>query len=256
MNSVVVTALYDIGREEYDGRSMNDYLKWFDKTLDLSCPKIVFTESKFIDFLYSKKRPCGMQIIEQPLEKVPYYKYVDDISNVLNDENYRKTIIDPGRIECNLPLYNVIQYSKFDWLLQASRLSYNFNADMLFWMDAGCSRFFGNLNLNRKWPQKNFFSDNQLYIQGNVNTEKYLGRPYSILENNCILVGTLFGAHKNIIEYIATLIRKEFEHYLYYENIVNNEQILLGVLLQQYSSLFNVYIKLNNEHLPFLESLS
>ena len=55
MNCTVVTALYDIGREKNgDGRTIDQYLKWFDKTLDLNVPVVVYTEEKFKEFVLNK----------------------------------------------------------------------------------------------------------------------------------------------------------------------------------------------------------
>ena len=38
----IVSALFNIQREEMDGRDWEEYLKWFDVTLRLKCPMVLF----------------------------------------------------------------------------------------------------------------------------------------------------------------------------------------------------------------------
>ena len=38
----IVSALFNIERERMDGRDWEEYLKWFDVTLQLKCPMVLF----------------------------------------------------------------------------------------------------------------------------------------------------------------------------------------------------------------------
>lgn len=259
-HNTIITALYDINRESLgDGRSISQYLEWFDKTLELNCPMVIYTESKFVDFVEKRRRPHNTRIIEQKLEEIPYYRYVNKIDEILHyNIKYQNNICDRSRIECRLALYNVIQYSKFCWLQQAARSNY-FHSSNFFWMDAGCSRFFDDIDPYQPWPQnQDLIQDDHLLIQGNCNTERYLknwpGDDRYIYDNNCILVGTLFGGNKEIIDKVSEYVEGTF---LYFcdRGIVNNEQIILGILLQNNPILFNVYIEVNGKHLPLFRAL-
>jgi len=255
MTSTVITALFDIQRESAgDGRSINDYLIWFDKTLKLNVNMVIFTEHKFKDFVLERRDPKNTKIIVCNLDSVPYFKYDAEIKSVLLNPDYKLKIKDPNRIECNLSLYNVIQYSKFEWIRETVQNKY-FETDFYFWMDAGCSRFFDSFNLQQEWPKNySILEVDKFNIQGNVNTAKYnlnwSGADNYIYDNNCFLVGTLFGGGKEICLKIANAIKEKFEFYLQ-KQIVNNEQIILGVLYQENKLDFNVKIHLNNQHLPF-----
>lgn len=257
MNCTVVTALYDIGREKNgDGRTIDEYLKWFLKTLHLNVPMVVYTEEKFKEFVI-KNKPNNLKLIIKPLNEIPYYKYNSKIISILNDQEYKSKIVDPNRIECNLSLYNIIQYSKFDWIVEAIKNKY-FDTDYYFWMDAGCSRFFENVDITNSWPKNyDILNIDKFNIQGNSNTIFYKVKNVDdyILDSNCILVGTLFGGSKNVCISIAEDIKKLFEQYLE-KNIVNNEQILLGQMFKKNPDRFNVYIELNGTHLPFFSKLS
>ena len=257
MNCTVVTALYDIGREKNgDGRTIDQYLKWFDKTLDLNVPVVVYTEEKFKEFVLNKNK-SNIKLVIQSLNEIPYFKYKTKIDNILSLTKYKEKIKDPNRVECNLSLYNIIQYSKFDWIVDTIQKKY-FDTDYYFWMDAGCSRFFDDVDISKSWPENyNVLDIDKFNIQGNNNTIFYKIQNVDdyIWDSNCILVGTLFGASKNICTQMASVIKSEFESYLE-QHIVNNEQILLGQLFIKNPNLFNVHIELNGKHLPFFKKLS
>jgi hypothetical protein len=257
MTSTVITALYDIGRDKNgDGRTIDQYLNWFEKTLQLNVPMVVYTEEQFKQFV-TDKRKYDTKIITKPLNEIPYFKYNKKIIEILSNKNYKLKIKDPNRVECNLSLYNIIQYSKFDWIVEAIEQNY-FNTDYYFWMDAGCSRFFENVDISNKWPSNyKILNVDKFNIQGNSNTlfYKITDLDEYILDSNCILVGTLFGGSKKICIDIAHDIKKEFEFYLE-KNIVNNEQILLGQMYKKNPNRFNVFIELNGKHLPFFSKLS
>ena len=125
-------------------------------------------------------------------------------------------------------------------------------------MDAGCSRFFQDVDPHNVWPSHyNLLAKDKFNIQGNSNTLNYkiLDIENYIWDSNCILVGTLFGGTKNVCINMANIVKKNFELYLN-NNIVNNEQIILGYLFKKNPELFNVFIKLNGQHLPFFKELA
>lgn len=258
MNSTIITALFDIGRDKNgDGRTIDQYLSWFDKTLSLNTPMVIYTEKKFKHFVEQRRSSENTKIVIQNLTEIPYYKYKEKIESILNSQVYKSKIKDPNRIECNLSLYNIIQYSKFDWIKDV--IDKNIcESDYYFWMDAGCSRFFQNADLSKPWPSnKELMNHDKFLIQGNSNTLYY---PITSIENyvwdcNCILVGTLFGGSKDICIKMQELVNTEFVNYLD-RGITNNEQIILAILYKKYPNLFNVYIELNGQHLPLFKKLA
>ena len=69
-------------------------------------------------------------------------------------------------------------------------------------------------------------------------------------------------SHITVNEVVFLLSKNSQLHYdnvkdcIEYFNIVNNEQIILGYLFKKNPELFNVFIKLNDQHLPFFKELS
>lgn len=254
----VITALFDIGREKLgDGRTMDQYLNWFEKTLSLKVPMVIYTEEKFRKFVEERRDLEFTKIVIQKLEEISMYKHRNRINEIIKNPDYLSKIRDNSRIECNLDLYNVIQYSKFGWLEE--EILQGDDSDFYFWMDAGCSRFFGDFDLSLNWPNLENLEGNKFIIQGNVNTS--LIYPSMDIENykwdnNCILVGTLFGGRGNIVRKVSIESIKILEEEMLNTGMVNNEQIALAILSKRSPDLFNVYINLSGGHLPLFKHLS
>jgi hypothetical protein len=253
-----VTALFDIKRDtKGDGRAMNDYLDWFEKTLKLNCDFVIYTEDKFKDFVlnYRKDSKYQTDIIIQKLEEIPYYHKRDLIHDIINSEYYKSKMADLSRIECYLAEYNVIQFSKFGWLNNS--LDRHPDTDFIFWIDAGCSRFFNSFNMSSEWPNSNILKTNNLIIQGNTNfirlfenmeIEKY------IWDNNSMVAGTLFGGDRNIIKFLYDEIMKILED-CESKKCVNVDQIALAIFVKKFRDKCDLFIRIDGTHLPLFKFL-
>ena len=115
MNKVtIVSALFDIDR--VDGRKWEEYLKWFDKTLKLKVPMILFITEDLQEFIDERRGDLPTQTVCQVVEDIPYYYLKDDIQSILDSDQYKEDMSDPERIECKQAMYSVIQYSKFNYI--------------------------------------------------------------------------------------------------------------------------------------------
>jgi len=253
---VIITALFDINREKLgDGRSINQYFEWFKRTLQINCDIVVFTENKFEDFV-TKHRKENIKIITHKLSDLDLYKYKPEMEKIMKSAYFRLKIKNPSRIECFLPEYCIIQYSKFQWIKLAIESTNNYN--FFFWMDAGCSRFFEDFDLKKEWPNPNRLISNKLIIQGNKNYTKYFKEmnPVNYLwDDMAMLTGTLFGGDVNTFSNMYNLVFKEFEKMIEL-GCVNNEQIILAILAKRHPELFNIIEQSNITHLPLFKDLS
>jgi len=237
-----VTALYNIDRQNKgDGRRWQDYLEWFKETLQHNAPMIIFIPSELEKFV-KENRPHSLEthIIIAPLEEVPYYKYIDTIKEIIESDNYKKRMADIKRIECYLPLYSIIQYSKFEWLNKAAYLD-PFKSDYYFWIDGGLSRFYDNnfhkSSLNQDIIQQFNTYSTRFLIQATPRLFEYIPDDY-MWDNNAKIYGGVFGGKKEVVIKMATEVITLFEHYLYNEKVVNNEQLLLLCLYKDKPELF------------------
>ena len=256
MSATIVTALYDIGRKEIDGRDMQQYYDWFAKTLQIQCPMVIYCEKSHIDFI-SKHRSPDLQtkIVEQELYEIPYYFLKDRMDEVLANEKFKSKIADPGRIECKTSLYSIIQYSKFPWVLNAAKENY-FDSDYFFWLDAGASRFIPDLEVSSlKFPGENFM--NQVKTNPGKTLYQMYVFPYTDLsmrnealphdylyDNRSYVWGGMFGVDRIAIEKLTKLVDDVLVREMLEKNLLNNEQIAVGFLLKQHK---NEFIVLQND---------
>ena len=92
-----VSALFNIDR--VDGRKWDQYLKWFEETLKLQVPMILFIEKDLQDFVDEKRGDLPTQTIYQTVEEIPYYHLKDQIQEILDSDQYKEKMSDTDRIE-------------------------------------------------------------------------------------------------------------------------------------------------------------
>jgi len=252
-DATIVTCFFDINREKKgDGRSISEYLVWIEKTLQLNCNLFNITEEKFRNF-FLEKRPkeykTYIKIID--FKELHYYKYYDRIKEIIESDYYKQKIAHPKRVECVLPEYNIIQYSKF-YCLELAIIENPFQSEFFFWMDAGYSRFFQNKNLSEKYPDKKsndlFLNNkNKIFIHRRYDLFSYKNITDFIWKSDNLLYGGMFGGDKNSIKTIASDIEEIFNEMIS-QNNVNNEQLPLYLVWKKKPELFYL---LNTNHTLF-----
>jgi hypothetical protein len=261
MSVTIVTALFDINREKKgDGRKVSEYLEWFRKTLQLNCKLFIVTEEKFHQFII-ENRPKGYPtyIKTDGLGNSKYYKYLPEMKEILESEEYKKKISCPNRVECKLPEYNVIQYSKFGWLENCMELN-PFDSEYFLWMDAGISRFFLNVQVKNPYPSErgnNFLKENlgKFIIQRRRDLEKYKIDENFMWGAENLLKGTMFGGNKDAVSKISKLVEEKFLESLK-EKKVNNEQLVLTLVWNENKNLFKTTEDSSRCHLILFKKLS
>ena len=246
----IVTAFFDINREiRGDGRKQGEYLEWIKKTLKLNCNLFIVTESKYMDFM-KQYRPveyhANTVFKEDNFENAMYYKYLPRMREICESMEYKKRIMHPNRVECTLPEYNVIQYSKFGWLLDA--IGENpFGSDLFFWMDIGISRFFENMDTSREYPNIKSLEmllekgkSDSFIIQKRYDLESFQIDDNFIWKSDNLMKGGMFGGTANCIRKISKNIERIFRESMLDRNNVNNEQLSITLLYKEYPEWFNL----------------
>lgn len=260
----IVSALFNIERNEMDGRTWDEYLEWFDKTLKLKCPMILFVTEDIREFIEERRTDIPTDIIVQQVEDIPFYYLKNDIQTILDTQEYKDKISDPRRIECQHALYSIIQYSKFKWMLQAIEEN-SHGSDYFFWLDAGGSRFFDGFDLSNEYPSQSAKESldemgESFLIQMNCDfypdlynaTELSLDYLY---DNRSFVLGSMFGGHKNAIPKVCDLVENIFVNEMIRNGNVNNEQIALGYLVKKYPDIFAIYSRTNGKHMDLFTEL-
>lgn len=257
MSTTIVTSLFNIHREKMDGRTWNEYINWFSKTISLNSPMVIFIDSELESFVWKYRDSNNTKVIIQSLSDVAMYNHIDRMNEIIHSSEYRQSIKDPCRIECNYAEYSIIQFSKFEWMHEAAKHNY-FDTDYFIWMDAGLSRFFTTVDVRTKYP-----SDRADYVlSGNNNkvliqvfkmsypdlfSATELGDEY-LKDNRSFVMGGMFGGGKSAIDDIYKEVIDVFETKMLPNNIVNNEQIVVGYLFKNKPNLFNVFVNDSRIH--------
>lgn len=261
---VIVSSLFNIKREGIDGRTWSEYLKWFDITLKLKCPMILFVSEDILEFIKERRGNIPTDIIIQTIEEIPYYYLKDQIDKIITSKEYRDKIKDSNRIECQHSLYSIVQYSKFKWLEIAINKN-PFDSEFFFWMDAGGSRFFEEYDLSQGYPSSNGINalnemDNQVLIQMNMEyykdlaNAKILTKEY-LLDNRSYILGSMFGGTKDALLKIVKKVENIFVNDMIMNGFVNNEQITLGYLVKTNPDDFAIYERYNGKHMALFGEL-
>ena len=213
----------------------------------------VYVDSSLRDFVQDQRKNKPTEIICQKIEHIPFYKNAQKMKDIMDSEYFLENMSDTNRIECKNPLYNVIQYSKFGWMLDASHRN-TFESDFFVWMDAGLSRFFtdrtGSKILNYETYPGQHFQNMKNNIKGKVVVQKFKGTYQDLcnahtiddsyfLDNRSIVMGGMFCGDTEAIALINKEINEVFDAMLS-KNIVNNEQIALGYLVINKPELFAI----------------
>jgi hypothetical protein len=265
-STVLVTALYDIGRAKGgDGRTFNDYLRWFKETLKLRSPMVVYGEESLRGFVIKHRPPSyPTRFVAMSLKDLPYASYVEGIAAILNQKPKEQR----NTVEERIPLYNAIQFSKLEWLRMASEEKWNVldtsrlasrsglssttmpsSPSVWLWVDAGISRFFGPLFPlahpwpHRAWSQKIEASD-QIWIQGNPVNDLPLDGDGFIGSHSDRFTGTIFGGNIQAVRWLAMSGKRLFEKDMLSKNRIDNEQVGLALLAKRCPERFSIIYRI------------
>ena len=254
----IVSALFNIERERMDGRDWDEYLKWFDVTLKLKCPMILFVSEDVQEFVKERRKDIPTSIVVQTVDEIPYYHLKDQIQEILDSKEYKEKISDPERIECKHAMYSIIQYSKFPWVKEAIEMNPH-KSTYFFWLDAGGSRFYEGYDLNKEYPSNSAMESlesmgesylvqmNCDYYSDLFNADK-LSLDY-LWDNRSYVLGSMFGGHKNALPKLCDMVEDILTDEMIAKGNVNNEQIALGYLVKEYPDDFAIYSRTNGKHL-------
>jgi len=149
---VIVTALFDIGRDTWDTytQSYGGYLHWMERTLSIQSPMVVFTEQQFIDQIKTMREKYYdiTEYVVTTKEDLGVTKlmYTDIVNLMESQEFIDKIQFDVP--EMTKPYYNILMFNKLWWLQEAKDL---IDGTHYIWTDAGCYR--GEISeVNKPFP--------------------------------------------------------------------------------------------------------
>jgi hypothetical protein len=257
----IVTAFFDINRAENgDGRTIEEYFEWAKKTLQLNAHFYIITESRFETF-FKENRPSHLpfHLHIMDFHQSHFYSYYPQIQSILTSEEYQKRIKHPNRVECILPEYNILQYSKFHYLQLAIEEN-PFQSSHFFWMDLGASRFFMEVDIPQPYPSLNMTNQitqiSGFIIQHRHDLFSYPLDDEFVWDSANLLCGTMFGGSSSILQRMSQLLEKIWQEKMIKKGVVNNEQLGLALVWKEYPELFYLIPGNNRCHLILFSLLA
>lgn len=136
MQITAVTALYDLGRASHDGRGMNDYIAWLNKTLQVPLDFIIFLDPSFDTSQIQKKQ--NDRIVRVAFGDLLMSAHLPQVREIIA----RSKNINRRDLTFRLPEYSTLVMSKPEFMRRAAAIT---ETEHLIWIDAGLSRFLPDL---------------------------------------------------------------------------------------------------------------
>jgi len=136
MRIAAVTGLYDVGRRQIDGRSVDDYIGWLNLTLRVPLPFLIFLDPAF-DASPIELKPDD-RIVRVPRDDYFMFRQRAAIEAICATSEH----VNRRDIAFKLPNYGMLVMSKLEMMKRAASET---DADGLIWIDAGLSRFLPDL---------------------------------------------------------------------------------------------------------------
>ena len=244
MSFAFVTALYNISREDHDQRSYQQYQSWFERTLSIPVPMVIYTETCNEEIVNRSRSKFSeiTNVIYTDLQNVPFYYTSKTVEHIIKNTPFKDRILHPNGLENRCFEYIPIIHSKFVWMKDAIERNY-FNTDMFFWIDAGLSRFL-NFDITDGEFNTNLISaihnENKLYIQlgkdeeffkvmnGEVTFSDMVGKNV-----NYIMAGFWGGNSHLLADFCQKGEKMYIEDFIGKEQ-VDNEQVSIAYILKSY----------------------
>jgi len=124
-----------------------------------------------------------------------------------------------------------------------------FKSEYFLWMDAGCSRFFLDIDVTQPYPSKNGIellnqSNDRFIIQNRWDLMMFPIDENFIWKADNLLSGGMFGGTKSAVRIISNLLEHVFVDIMLNNKNVNNEQLALAIIWKNYPDSF--YLLQNN----------
>lgn len=163
LDIVNVTALFDIGRDKWDNftQSYGGYIDWMERTLSIQAPIVIFTEEKFKDRIWEKRKPydVGTEFVITTKESLAMSTLVwKDLNLLMHSDEFKKKIqFDVP--EMTKPWYNIMMFNKVWWLKESMS---KIEGSHYVWTDAACYR--EDISKWNKPFNRNKFGDKPLFF--------------------------------------------------------------------------------------------
>jgi hypothetical protein len=248
-NPVIVTALFDIGRETWNNYTMSyhTYCWWARNTLSLDSNIVVYTEEKFLTELKNYRREFDPNLektifITKKITELDCYTiYYEKLKTLMESEKFINKISFKNVPEMCQPLYNIIMFNKVFFLKDTIDNKY-FNNDVVIWADAGGLRDDINVYKNTTWPKitkLNLLDKNVVTVFSHNLDVNITDFEYHALSQIRNIQGTCFFVPSHLIDILITVLNQTINDAINNSYIGSDEKIF-DICYTKHKSLFNL----------------
>lgn len=240
----LVTAFFDIGRSNWNAtypRAIGEYFNNAARLFTLHDDIIIYIDERYENEVKQIRKNLMDKtlIVPMKIEELPYYKYYNDIKNIMYDSDFNKDLVCPNDPQFKIPLYDIIMWSKTHFLKKAIETN-PFHTRHFCWIDFGIHNHM----------LKNEMLDQKLFPRGVYNKIKFLCRSNPEKEDTDIrsfykkhiirLVGSMFSGRDNYITKFHNYMDVEVK--LCIENkVVACDQCLFTQIYLKYKDMFSLH---------------
>ena len=207
-NTTIVTALYDIGRENWSNfrMSYHTYLWWMENTLSLNTNMVIFTESKFEDVITKSRKKIDPElkktkIIVKDLKETEAYKlYGRPLRALMESSAFINKVSFKDVPEMCQYLYNVVMFGKFNFLQEAKDKLYFPEQKYLVWADAAGLREKIECYSNTSWPDESKLDENKVTFFSHHEKISIMVKEHHALSQMRFIQGTCFIVPVKLID--------------------------------------------------------
>lgn len=201
----IVTALYDIKRENWDGfsRNLDQYKEWMKGMLSFNSPMIIYVEEKDADFVKTERgsKMDKTQVIVLPFDELHTNKlWGSRIHEIMKSAKFLENQTVPSHPQISQPNYNILMHEKMQFVKRSIE-SNPFNTEHFMWVDAGVFHMSNNAGaMGNRFPRTDSLLDDKIhFIAIEQPTEDDLNLEKFFKGHNVRIIGTTWLGHKDAI---------------------------------------------------------
>jgi protein YibB len=243
----IVTALYDLGRDEWQGfnRNFDDYKNWMKSLLTVNKPMVIFVDPANASFVNENRQHKShlTKIIELPFSEFKTVKkWGSKIKEVMGTEEFLKDQTVPTHPQICQPDYNILMHEKMQFVKEAAEQNF-FNTTHFMWLDAGIFRLTSRVSLMENGFSVNikFLNDKVQLVALEMPKEEDLDL-YKFFKGHNVRVvgGGWLGSKESILSF-----EKEYDKLLeetLSNNLIDQDQSYLSIVSLKNPNLCDIHL--------------
>jgi len=232
-NTTIVTALYDLKRDSWDGfnRKFQQYKDWMKNILTFNSPMVIYVDPSDVKFVSECRRGKEeiTKIIPLPFEQLnTYIKYGSRIKEVMASDKFLMDQTVPDHPQIKFPEYNILMHEKVQFVNKAASINY-FGTDYFMWLDAGVYHMNNRQDLiGKNFPFVNLDQEKMYFIHLEEPKESDLDLETFYKGHNVRIIGTSWMGHRKSIGIFTNEYEKLIEESLQNE-LMDQDQSFLTI---------------------------